>query len=658
MLTFFIAGISYVSYLQYSSFRQQADTLTKKHQNALIALLDTEQQRNRRLINSLSNNWHLIDNVTIHNIDRLLDVIIPYHDFMNFDLVNIYDLNGITMARADTPGVFGKPDELYPLVLETVSKPVIHPLVAKYNGELILLSLKRLDGNYGPIGVIAVGKYLDQKMVDDFASEYHLNLKLYYDGNGVLSSLKDQRVTKINKQRKSPVDFSGQIIGTAPLQGELIEDISLAEKDFWSNLFILISGISLISLLIVYASRRIIVSAANSLDKARALAEKKTSELKAAYDEMEHRVEERTSELKNVNIELEEEITVRIRAEKALNKSHERLLTVMDSLDALVYVADMDTYELLFVNKYGREIWGEITGKICWKSLQSGQTEPCQFCTNKKLLNGDGNPTGVYIWTLQNTVNQEWYECRDQAIRWTDGRLVRMEIATNITERKKVENQLKSSLREKETLLLEIHHRVKNNMQIISSLLSLQSRYIKDKHYISMFNESRSRIKSMALIHEKLYQSKNLENIDFNDYIKSLVNDLFIFYGIQGGHIVLNINIENVILDIDTAIPCGLIINELISNSLKHAFPDGREGKIEITSRKMNIKGVNEYELIVSDNGIGMPDDLDFRKTESLGLSLIVTLSEDQLQGKLDFKRDNGTECRIHFKELKHKENR
>ncbi|HDK17245.1 MAG TPA: hypothetical protein ENG75_04825, partial [Nitrospirae bacterium] len=492
----------------------------------------------------------------------------------------------------------------------------------------------------------------------DFASEYHLNLKLYYDGNGVLSSLKDQRVTKINKQRKSPVDFSGQIIGTAPLQGELIEDISLAEKDFWSNLFILISGISLISLLIVYASRRIIVSAANSLDKARALAEKKTSELKAAYDEMEHRVEERTSELKNVNIELEEEITVRIRAEKALNKSHERLLTVMDSLDALVYVADMDTYELLFVNKYGREIWGEITGKICWKSLQSGQTEPCQFCTNKKLLNGDGNPTGVYIWTLQNTVNQEWYECRDQAIRWTDGRLVRMEIATNITERKKVENQLKSSLREKETLLLEIHHRVKNNMQIISSLLSLQSRYIKDKHYISMFNESRSRIKSMALIHEKLYQSKNLENIDFNDYIKSLVNDLFIFYGIQGGHIVLNINIENVILDIDTAIPCGLIINELISNSLKHAFPDGREGKIEITSRKMNIKGVNEYELIVSDNGIGMPDDLDFRKTESLGLSLIVTLSEDQLQGKLDFKRDNGTECRIHFKELKHKENR
>jgi PAS domain S-box-containing protein len=121
--------------------------------------------------------------------------------------------------------------------------------------------------------------------------------------------------------------------------------------------------------------------------------------------------------------------------------SFERFRTVLDSIDALVYVADMETYELLFVNKYGREIWGDIIGKICWQSLQSGQSGPCEFCTNDKLLDADLNPTGPYIWEFQNTADNEWYECRDQAIHWLDGRIVRMEIASNITHRKEADAQ-------------------------------------------------------------------------------------------------------------------------------------------------------------------------------------------------------------------------
>ncbi len=125
--------------------------------------------------------------------------------------------------------------------------------------------------------------------------------------------------------------------------------------------------------------------------------------------------------------------------------NYRSIATVLDSLDALVYVSDMDTYELLFTNEYGRNIWGDIKGKTCWKVLQDGQDGPCSFCTNSRLLDKEGKATGVYVWEFQNTINKRWYQCRDQAIEWVDGRLVRMEIATDITERKQAEDELKAA---------------------------------------------------------------------------------------------------------------------------------------------------------------------------------------------------------------------
>lgn len=210
-----------------------------------------------------------------------------------------------------------------------------------------------------------------------------------------------------------------------------------------------------------------------------------------------------------------------------------------------------------------------------------------------------------------------------------------------------------NSLREKEMLLREIHHRVKNNLQIISSLLSLQSRYHKDEQAVEMAKESQNRIKAMALIHEKLYRSEDFANVEFNDYIRDMVNDLFASYKVNSSSIALNMDIENISLGIDTAIPAGLIVNELVTNCLKHAFPEGKDGEIRISLRSLND---NEKELIVSDNGVGLPEYLDIKKAESLGLRMITNLTERSLHGKVDIIKGNGTKFQIIFKEKEYKD--
>ncbi|MDY7030322.1 MAG: histidine kinase dimerization/phosphoacceptor domain -containing protein [Thermodesulfobacteriota bacterium] len=222
----------------------------------------------------------------------------------------------------------------------------------------------------------------------------------------------------------------------------------------------------------------------------------------------------------------------------------------------------------------------------------------------------------------------------------------------DVTDRHKVERQLKDALREKELLLEEIHHRVKNNMQVIASLLRNQYRTVKNKKYHDMFKDSENRIMSMALVHEKLYQADDLARIDFNNYIRNLISNLYNSMEISPQRIYFKIESEDIFLGIDVAIPCGLIINELVSNCLKHAFPNEREGQIRIALSHIDE---NEFELRVWDNGIGIPEHLNFRKTESLGLQLVTGLAETQLQGTIDFIRMNGTEFRIRFMDLKYK---
>ncbi len=218
-------------------------------------------------------------------------------------------------------------------------------------------------------------------------------------------------------------------------------------------------------------------------------------------------------------------------------------------------------------------------------------------------------------------------------------------------QRKRAEEALKASLREKEVLLKEIHHRVKNNMQVISSLLSLQSRHLEDPKAIGMFKDSQHRIRSMALVHEKLYQAKDLSRIDFGQYLQNLIVYLVHSYQIDSGRIGLKIDVGGAALDINTAIPCGLIVNELVTNALKHAFPGGRKGEVRVALRK-GASGL--LTLTVGDNGVGWPAEADFRKTETLGMQL-VTMLVDQLDGSIDLERKAGTAFRISFRELKYK---
>lgn len=218
----------------------------------------------------------------------------------------------------------------------------------------------------------------------------------------------------------------------------------------------------------------------------------------------------------------------------------------------------------------------------------------------------------------------------------------------DITERRKAEELVKASLKEKEVLLQEIHHRAKNNMTVITSLLQLQSGHIEDENYKEIFKNSINRIKSMALIHEKLYKSKDLANVDFNDYLKDMINSMFMSYGLSSHKVALKTDIDDVALGVDIAIPCGLIINELVSNSLKYAFPEDRDAEMEISMHR-NDKA--EFELTVSDNGIGMPEDVDFRKTDSLGLTLVNALVK-QLQGGIEVYKEKGTKFIITFKRI------
>ncbi|RJQ87546.1 MAG: PAS domain S-box protein [Desulfobacteraceae bacterium] len=214
--------------------------------------------------------------------------------------------------------------------------------------------------------------------------------------------------------------------------------------------------------------------------------------------------------------------------------------------------------------------------------------------------------------------------------------------AFDITPRRQAEEQIKQSLKEKETLLQEIHHRVKNNMQVIISLLNLQSSTVQDEKVKSLLKESSSRVNAMALIHNYLYQSASLSEIDLNQYFESLAGSLISMY--KASRVSIEVSADHIKLSMDQAIPCGLIINELISNALKHAFPGNKAGRITIEARQVDK---DHYLLNISDNGVGLPDAVYHGKMESLGLKLVRGLAENQLGGRMSVTRDQGTHFTI-----------
>jgi PAS domain S-box-containing protein len=245
--------------------------------------------------------------------------------------------------------------------------------------------------------------------------------------------------------------------------------------------------------------------------------------------------------------------------------------------------------------------------------------------------------SGEYIW-----VEDHMYRVQNE-----EGSSYLSGILIDITERKHVEQKVSQSLKEKEILLKEIHHRVKNNLQVVSSLLKLQSSYVTDKNTHDILLDSQNRVRSMALVHQKLYQSKDFSQIDFKEYINQLSEQLFNVFKQKSSDVKINVISSNASLGIDLAIPCGLIINELVSNSLKYAFPGNSSGVINIEIN--NPEDEEICEIVVSDNGIGFPKGINFRETLTLGLQLVNTLV-GQIDGEIEMENKNGTAFRIKFK--------
>jgi len=353
-------------------------------------------------------------------------------------------------------------------------------------------------------------------------------------------------------------------------------------------------------------------------------------------------------------------ITRRKLAEQALEKSFALLHTTLDSTSNGILVTDREG-RITDCNQRFVEMWRVPDTTLAAKDEAA-------------ILNfmlGQLKKNGVFLNRVKTLSRRPLAESFDM-LEFEDGRvfehyskpqvvngesLGRIWSFFDISAHRQAEDKIKATLREKEVLLREIHHRVKNNMQVISSLLSLQAGYIQNPEALRLFKESEGRIRSMALVHEKLYQSEELAQIDFAEYIPSLTNHLMSAYASASTAVGLRLHIEHITLGLDAAIPCGLIINELVSNALKHAFAQREHGDITIQFPHKNVFNDGQPSgdaaslvLSVKDNGVGLPEKFDFRQGASLGLKLVLSLVR-QLRGKITHQNRNGAEFRIEFKQ-------
>ncbi len=316
---------------------------------------------------------------------------------------------------------------------------------------------------------------------------------------------------------------------------------------------------------------------------------------------------------------------------------------VFDALPDLIAIMDVN-HRVVKINKAMANRLGvspdDTVGMHCYEVVHN-TGEPIAQCPHSQLLqDGLEHTTEVQEDNLGG-----YFLVTASPIRDDDGNVVgSVHMARDISDRREMEKELQKALDDKDVLLKEIHHRVKNNLMMISSLLNIQSRYIKDQDTKEILEESRNRAKSMALIHQKLYQTGDMKNIEFSEYLRNLAIEIMHSYNSKS-HIKLNLDLEPNLIDVDRAIPLGLIATELIINSFKHAFPQG-SGKISVKFYKRD----EYFYLIIADDGIGFPADLDFRTQGNMGMNLINSLTK-QIEGSIDMECDGGTKFTIRFQD-------
>ncbi|HWR25772.1 MAG TPA: PAS domain-containing protein, partial [Methanosarcina sp.] len=359
-------------------------------------------------------------------------------------------------------------------------------------------------------------------------------------------------------------------------------------------------------------------------------------------------------------------------ASEKLKKSEERYRSLMKNFRGIVFQQNLEFITLL-VDGSVEEITGYTaedfsSGKVDWCNIVLPEDSKRFFENRQKLVNDPQFFIEHEYRIKHRNKRVKWVREVIQNVSDAEGRERILQGAIyDITKQKEAEESLQ---RLEEIRKKEIHHRIKNNLQVISSLLELQAERFNEKRVLEAFHESKNRVASMAIIHEELYKSKNNEALDFSQYLQKLTAALFRSYTVREGDVKMYLDIEETFLGMDTAVPLGIIINELISNSLKHAFPPGRKGEIRIklcrTEEIKENEGISnnndiigsknsgdknlQYKLLVSDNGVGFSEDIDFKNTSSLGLQLVNILVE-QLEGTIELEKGEGTVFRIFFKE-------
>ena len=350
------------------------------------------------------------------------------------------------------------------------------------------------------------------------------------------------------------------------------------------------------------------------------------------------------------------DISERKKAEKALNESEEKYRIILENIDDVIFSAAVDA-TILFVSSNCSNLFGyypeEVIGKNLFDFIYQEDLEFVGQEFQKILLEKTTSPIVCRIVTKSGQLI--WVEESGKIIFNEQGNIQMFTgIIRDISAQRNTEEQIKSALQEKEVLLREIHHRVKNNLQVIISLINMHMLDFTDKEVVNKFKELQERVRTMSLVHEDLYMSENLAQIEFKNYINKLTSNLFSAYGIDE-KINCRLNISHVLLDIDTAIPSGLIVNELVSNALKYAFPQGKrseaESEIYVEFREENEKCV----LIIRDNGVGLQKDFSFQTNKTMGLRLVKILVNDQLNGSLKVENNPGAEFVIEFDKRKEK---
>ncbi len=363
---------------------------------------------------------------------------------------------------------------------------------------------------------------------------------------------------------------------------------------------------------------------------------------------LEKTVKERTIELQAAIDWLRLENKERLTAEKKANISEYNYRALFDNSTDAIFVHDIDTGIILDCNRTMLEMYEYSKDEVINSSIDRFSAQQPPY--TQSLADG---------WI--NKARKEGSQCfewlakrKDQTVFWGEVVLKQASIGNDqrllafvrdISERKQAEDQIKASLKEKETLLQEIHHRVKNNMAVISSLLALQEDRVDDSITKEILRDSQNRVWSMLMIHESLYRSDNLSAINLESYLTELGKNIIQNYS-MASTVQYIVEAETIMINTKQASPVGLIVNELITNCLKYAFPDDRAGEIVLSLKSIKENGI---ELAVSDNGVGIPEDFDLKSTDTLGLKLVKLLAEDQLRGLIEMESNNGTKFTIKF---------